>query len=227
MPWHLIQRGHNRGPCFVDDADRDLYLGLLAELSAADGCAVHAYVLMTNHVHLLVTPDGCDSVSRFMKHLGERYVRWFNDRHSRRGSLWSGRFRSCLVDSDAYLMTCQRYIELNPVRAGMVAHPREYRWSSYLTNAEGLPSLFIRPHSLMEAFGGSEAARHRGYRDAFPAAFPGSELELVRKSINSGLPLARPEFLKSLEKQLRKRMTPRPSGRPRKDTDRVVESVLW
>src|SRR4051812_23176241 len=131
IPWHIIQRGNNRAVCFAAEADYRRYLDELAELSKRFGCAVHAYALMTNHVHLLLTPDEAEGPGLLMKHLGQRYVQHVNRAYGRSGTLWEGRFRSCLTQSEDYLLACQRYIELNPVRAGMVRHPRDYRWSSY------------------------------------------------------------------------------------------------
>jgi putative transposase len=134
LPLHVIQRGVNRCACFGDESDYGVYLALLEELSTRYECAMHAYVLMTNHVHLLVTPPEPDGASKLMKHLGQRYVQYFNRRHKRTGSLWEGRFRSSLIDSEGYLMRCHRYVEMNPVRAGMVQRPSDYRWSSHGSN---------------------------------------------------------------------------------------------
>jgi putative transposase len=136
----------NRSRCFSGIADRETYLRLIEEHAALCECAVHAYVLMDNHVHLLVTPAKDDSMSRMMKAVGERYVRAFNKRHKRTGTLWEGRFKSSIVETAKYLFTLYRYIELNPVRAGMVAHPSEYAWSSYGANAEGAEVILVKPH---------------------------------------------------------------------------------
>lgn len=132
LPLHLIQRGNNRSACFYADEDYTLYLHHLGELARKFRCAVHAYVLMTNHVHLLLSPVREDGPSLLMKHLGQRYVQYINKTYRRSGTLWEGRFRSSIVQERGYLLRCYRYIELNPVRAGMVRHPRDYRWSSYL-----------------------------------------------------------------------------------------------
>src|SRR5258706_3286643 len=147
-PLHIIQRGVNRAACFAGDSDRILYLALLEELAGQQACAIHAYVLMTNHVHLLLSGDRSDAPSALMKHLGQRYVQTFNRKHGRTGSLWEGRFRSSIVDSDGYLLRCQRYIEMNPIRAGMVTRPDDYPWSSYASNANGAPSTILSPHWL-------------------------------------------------------------------------------
>gem|GEM_PF-2708847 len=147
-PLHLIQRGVNRCACSAGARDYELYLGLLEEMSRRHACEVHAYVLMTNHVHLLLTPTDPDGPSRLMKDLGQRYVQAYNRRHQRTGTLWEGRFKSSIVDSEAYLLRCQRYIEENPVRAGMVAHPSDYAWSSHRFNADGAANTFLVPHPL-------------------------------------------------------------------------------
>jgi len=132
---HIMQRGNNRTACFFADEDYALYLHHLKELSRKFRCAVHAYVLMTNHVHLLLTPAREDGPSLLMKHLGQRYVQYVNRTYRRSGTLWEGRFRSSIVQERGYLLRCHRYIELNSVRAGMVMHPRDYCWSSYCSNA--------------------------------------------------------------------------------------------
>ena len=137
IPWHIIQRGNNRSVCFHAEEDYYFYIYHLAELAARFGCAIHAYVLMTNHVHLLLTPEKANSVALLMKNLGQRYVQYVNRVYRRSGTLWEGRFRSCLTQTDDYVLACYRYIELNPVRAAMVRHPRDYRWSSYPANADG------------------------------------------------------------------------------------------
>jgi len=137
VPVHLIQRGNNRQPCFFADEDYRRYLDWLTEYAGKTGCRIHSYVLMTNHVHLLISADRADAGGALMKLLGQRYVQYVNRVYRRSGTLWEGRFRSCLVQAEDYLLGCQRYIELNPVRANMVAHPAEYRWSSYRANAQG------------------------------------------------------------------------------------------
>ena len=137
VPVHVIQRGNNRGACFVDDEDRNFYLFHLARGLGRCGCQLHAYCLMTNHVHLLLTPEGAESCAVLMKHMGQLRSQYFNKRYGRTGSLWEGRFRSCLVQSEGYVLACYRYIELNPVRASLVIHPGDYPWSSHRNNALG------------------------------------------------------------------------------------------
>ena len=148
-PLHIIQRGNNRNACFFADYDYGCYLHHLGELAARHACAIHAYVLMTNHVHLLLTPRGPDGASLLMKHLGQRYVQYVNRVYKRSGTLWEGRFRSSIVQAETYLLRCLRYIELNPVRAGMVDSPGAYRWSSFRANALGERNPLLTPHSVL------------------------------------------------------------------------------
>ena len=148
VPQHVIQRGNNRAACFFGDADRRFYLKCLAEAAARRGCAVHAYVLMSNHVHLLTTPTERGAVAAMLQDLGRGYVRIINTIHGRTGTLWEGRYRSSLVDSERYLLICHRYIELNPVRAGMVSDPMEYSWSSHAHYTGTRPSKLITEHAV-------------------------------------------------------------------------------
>ena len=138
-PQHVIQRGNNRDIIFVADEDYQFYRDRLAEACRRFGCHLHAYVFMTNHTHLLMTPSTAAGISQVMQSLGRVYVQYFNYRYHRTGTLWEGRFKATLIDTDRYLMTCHRYIELNPVRAGLVQRPEEYGWSSFLRNALGMP----------------------------------------------------------------------------------------
>lgn len=148
IPQHIIQRGNNREPCFFAEEDYRRYLDDLAEVAEKHGCRIHAYVLMTNHVHLLMTPAREHSISDTMQALGRRYVYYINKTYRRTGTLWEGRYKASLIDTEAYLLTCMRYIELNPVRATMVEHPGEYQWSSYAANAQGTTNPRITPHPV-------------------------------------------------------------------------------
>ncbi len=148
VPVHLIQRGNNRQACFFFDEDYQCYLEWLDNYAHDSGCAVHAYALMTNHVHILMTPLKITGAAELMKHLGQRYAQYINRTYKRSGTLWEGRFRSCVAQQENYLLLCQRYIELNPVRAGIVGHPGEYRWSSYRANAHGEAVDLLNHHSL-------------------------------------------------------------------------------
>ena len=141
-PLHLIQRGNNRQACFYTEEDYLLYLDWLKEFAEKCECSVHAYVLMTNHVHLSITPYNKDSAGVMMKRLGQRYLQYINRTYRRSGTLWEGRFRSCFTQEENYILACYRYIELNPVRASIVEHPAEYRWSSFRANAQREASAF-------------------------------------------------------------------------------------
>ena len=217
--WHVWQRGVNRSPCFVDDLDRQRYLGLLKEQGARHGCFVHAYVLMTNHVHLLITPDSDDGLSATMKAINERYVAKFNRRHGRTGPLWEGRHRSNLVQSERYLFVCQTYIELNPVRADMVRHPADYPWSSYLTNATGSPSGLITPHERYVALGRDASERGRAYQQLFHMPPSSKQLETIRGALASGYALGDLAFVKGVENAKGIPMAPRKRGRKRHDAE--------
>lgn len=164
VPLHIIQRGNNRHLCFVSDTDFRVYLSLLEITAKHFGCAIHAYVLMTNHVHLLLSAVDSAGPSLLMKALGQRYTQYMNRRYGRTGTLWEGRFRSCLVEGERYLLTCQRYIELNPVRAGMVPTPGKYQWSSYRANAEGSKDVLITHHETYLRLGADPLARRAAYR---------------------------------------------------------------
>jgi putative transposase len=189
IPLHIIQRGNNRMACFHLQDDYLVYLDMLRECAFDAGCAVHAYVLMSNHVHLLLSPDTADSVSTLMQRLGQRYVQYFNRRHARTGTLWEGRFRSSAVQDALYFLVCQRYIELNPVRAHMVNSPADYPWSSHRVNAFGQESALITPHSVYASLGRIPALRHAAYRHLFNETFSDELLEEVRKAGNSNRPL--------------------------------------
>src|SRR5687768_4096313 len=167
LPLHIIQRGNNRTACFFADEDYGRYLHHLADLARRFECAVHAYALMTNHVHVLLTPTKAEGPSLLMKHLVQRYVQYVNRVYRRSGTLWEGRFRSSLVQHQGYLLKCQRYIELNPVRAGMVQFPGTYAWSSYRANAELRSSALVTPHEEYLALGETSEERAEVYRRSF------------------------------------------------------------
>jgi putative transposase len=185
-PLHVVQRGINRSTCFFAEADYRTYLHYLAVFSARFGCSVHAYCLMTNHVHLLLTPHTADACALVMKNLGQRYVQGVNHRLGRTGTLWEGRFYSCLVPSESYVLACYRYIELNPVRAGMVAAATQYRWSSYGANAEGKGNAFIRPHAAYDGLGLESEQRSRAYKNMCDQGVPALVVEEIRKATRVG-----------------------------------------
>ncbi len=159
LPMHIIQRGNNRQACFYAEQDYQFYLEWLGKYAEETDSSVHSYVLMTNHVHLLLTPARGESSAQLMKRLGQRYVQYINRTYRRSGTLWEGRYRSCLTQDDGYLLNCHRYIELNPVRAKMVEHPADYPWSSYRANGQGVKSDILKPHHQYEALGSTQAER--------------------------------------------------------------------
>jgi putative transposase len=189
VPLHIIQRGNNRIPCFASPDDYRVYLDMLRECAFDCGCALHAYVLMTNHVHLLLSPSDDDGASSMMQRLGRRYVCYFNRRHARTGTLWEGRFRSSLVQDERYLMICHRYIELNPIRAYMAEVPSDYPWSSYRANAFGQPNHLLTPHLLYTRLGNDAAARQAAYQHLFVEALSNDTLDQLRQAGKGNRPL--------------------------------------
>ena len=185
-PLHVVQRGINRGSCFFSDEDYEIYLHYLRASAKRFPCSVHAYCLMTNHVHLLLTPHEHDACGAFMKYVGQCYVQTVNRRFARTGTLWEGRFHSSPVCSDNYVLACYRYIELNPVRAGMVATPAQYPWSSYAANAEGKSNGLLRPHSAYEGLAGEAHQRADSYKSLCSDALPASDIEDIRKAARVG-----------------------------------------
>ena len=214
IPWHIIQRGNNRSACFYADEDYRRYLDTLGEMAQKYDCAIHAYVLMTNHVHLLLTPKKKDSASLLMKHLGQRYVQYVNRVYRRSGTLWEGRFRSCLTQSEDYVLSCYRYIELNPVRAAMVTHPREYRWSSYLANAEGVADDLLGPQTEYLRLGRDAETRRAAYRDLFRAHIDEARIGEIRQATNGNYALGNTRFKEEIEQALKRRAAPGKRGRP-------------
>jgi putative transposase len=183
---HLIHRGHNRAACFHDDRDREHYLEALRRGSERARCAIHAYVLMPNHAHLLVTADDALAPARLMQSLGRRYVGYFNKRYGRTGTLWEGRYRSSLIDSERYFLQCSRYIEMNPVRAGIVSEPAAYRWSSFRSNAEGQHDVLVRWHPVYLALGSWGTARRDAYRALFQTPLSWPMLDAIRRAAARG-----------------------------------------
>lgn len=214
IPLHIIQRGNNRQNCFYSEKDYRCYLEWLKEYSREEGCQVHAYVLMTNHVHLLASSSEASGIGNMMKRLGQRYVQYFNRTSGRSGTLWEGRFRSCLVQGDAYLLQCQRYIELNPVRAGIVKHPVDYPWSSYGTNAQGELNDLIHPHSLYQKLGDTPTERFASYRALFDSRLEQGVIEQIRSATNGNYALGNDRFAEDVEKLLGRRATRGIPGRP-------------
>ena len=215
VPQHVIQRGNNREPCFYSQQDYFKYLDNLHEAATNNAAAIHAYVLMTNHVHILVTPGKPHSITHMMQDLGRRYVRYINQTYKRTGTLWEGRYKAGLVDSEAYLLTCMRYIELNPVRASMVKHPEEYRWSSYSTNANGKTNRLIQQHPIYSMLGENEVDRQYAYRELFRNDLDNGVIHSIREALHQELVLGREDFKDRIEKMNTPQVRPGKSGRPR------------
>jgi putative transposase len=186
VPLHIVQRGNNRTTTFHSLDDFQRYREILQLTSGRFRCAIHAYVLMRNHVHLLITPEESDGPSRMMQLIGRKFVRYVNTRIHRTGTLWEGRFRSSLINSERYFLTCSRYIELNPVRAQMVQHADRYRWSSHHCNALGDLDPLITPHELYCALGTTPALRQTAYRSLFQTPLELSTLDRIRRATNRG-----------------------------------------
>jgi putative transposase len=217
-PHHIVQRGNDRQDIFRDDQDRRKYLDWLEELAAQFDVAVHAYVLMPNHVHLLATPAEAPAMSGLMQALGRRYVRWFNDRHQRTGALWEGRFFSSLIEADRYLLACYRYIEMNPVRAGLVAEPAAYTWSSHRHHVGLRIDTVVSDHSLFWDLGNTPFDRQTTYKGMFDHAGEAEEVEVIRKGIRQNLALASGALADATTIPVAYLPKARKAGRPRKST---------
>jgi putative transposase len=215
-PHHVIQRGNNRQEVFHDAVDCERFLSLLGELAPAHDVAVHAYVLMPNHVHLLMTPRDATGISRLMQALGRRYVSWFNKRHSRTGGLWEGRFRASVLESERYLFACSRYIEMNPVRAGLVTDPADYRWSSFAHHVGLRPEPLIREHALVWSLGNTPYERQAAYRRLFEQPSAEGETDRIRQAVHGGWAIGDPAFASAVGNQAHRRALPARPGRPRK-----------
>lgn len=224
VPQHVVQRGNNRLPCFLDDEDRQRYLQCLREGLLRYGCVLHAYVLMTNHVHLLMTPHEVGAVSRLMQTFGRNYAGLFNGRHGRTGTLWEGRYKSCLVDSEQYLLTCYRYIELNPVRARMVDDPAAYPWSSYRANGLGQPNTLITSQATYLALDKEDAGRHAAYRELVQQALSEETLAEIRVYLQQQRALGTDRFREQVQSKLQRFAGVRPAHRPRKESP--LERIL-
>jgi len=219
QPLHVIQRGNNREPIFAADEDYRFYLRCLQEAAEAQSLTIHAYVLMTNHVHLLVTPETELSLPKTLQSIGRRYVQYFNSTYQRTGTLWEGRYKSTLIDSERYLLTCMRYIEMNPVRAEMVAHPSDYPWSSYRANAQGNSNVLIASHALYRSLGRTDKERQSAYRQLFRAQVSKADEDAIRDATNKGWALGDSHFSAKVEALTDRRATPLPRGRHKQKTE--------
>lgn len=219
IPWHIIQRGNNRSACFFHRDDYQYYLRTLAAQSRKFECAVHAYVLMTNHIHLLLTPSEKDGASSMMKHLGQRYTQYINRTYRRSGTLWEGRFHSCLTSEDNYVLACYRYIEMNPVRAHLARAPGDYEWSSYRRNAQGARDRLITEHEAYLGLSHNAAERYRAYRGLFSEGSEQRLFEHIRAATYGNYALGSEGFQTEIEKMLKRRATPGKCGRPKQMRD--------
>jgi putative transposase len=215
VPLHIVQRGHNREPCFFGEEDYQSYLYWLGEALKKESCALHAYALMTNHVHLLITPRQAEAVPRLIIALGRRYVQYINTTYRRTGTLWDSRYKSSLIQAETYLLACQRYIELNPVRAAMVDDPAHYRWTSYRHHALGQANPILTPHPLYLALGKDDNTRQTAYRALFRAQLDKAAIDDIRLALNQNQPLGNSRFYDKIEAMTGQRREAKPRGRPR------------
>lgn len=215
-PHHLMQRGNNRQAIFFTEADYHYYLACLHQAKQQCQCRLYAYVLMTNHVHLLVEPTHMGGLGRLMQSVGRRYVRYINVTYQRSGTLWEGRFKSAAVDRDAYLIMCSRYVELNPVRAGMVPHPRDYPWSSYQYRALGIADALLDDDPWYGGLGASPQQRQQVYREWMDASIASGEWEDIRRATQRARVIGTDAFQREIEAQIGRRVRGETRGRPRK-----------
>ncbi|NOX08876.1 MAG: transposase [Gammaproteobacteria bacterium] len=206
QPMHIVHRGNDRNPIFFTNRDYYVYLKVLREAAIRYECDIHAYVLMTNHVHMLMTPHSKEGPSRCVQMLGNKYVRYINGIYQRTGTLWEGRFKSALIDSENYLLMCYRYIELNPVRANMVSLPGNYWWSSYRCNALGQENMLLTPHAVYMGLGSTDVDRRQLYQGLFSGCIDKDNLQLIRKSTRSGLVVGNDVFKEKIAEVLRRKV---------------------
>ena len=213
-PHHVIQRGNNRQPIVLDETDRKMLHSLWLEESQRQKVAVNAYVLLDNHFHMLLTPPSDEAMSLMMQSVGRTYVRYFNNRHKRSGTLWEGRYKSSLLDSEAYLLTCMAYIDLNPVRAGVAESADAFNWSSYKHLIGQKIDKLVTPHALYWGLGNTPFAREAAYAELVASGLSESIQKDLTESALKGRVVGRPDFLKLLEKTTRRQILPQKAGRP-------------
>ncbi|HUD34444.1 MAG TPA: transposase [Variovorax sp.] len=218
QPHHVLQRGNNRQPIFVDDIDRERMLALLAENVPRWSIALHAYVLMDNHFHLLATPSTADGLPKFMQAVGRSYVRWFNDRHARTGTLWEGRYRSTVVQAERWLLPCMVSIDLNPVRAGLVPEASAYRWSSHAHYVGVRGDRSISPPPQYWALGNTPFAREAAYAERVAAGIGAADQAVITESLLQGWAAGDPRFLARLQEATPRRVEKMRSGRRLKNS---------
>ena len=216
QPAHVIQRGNCRLAVFFCDDDYRAYLHWLSGGVSKYGCRIHAYVLMTNHVHLLVTPESKDSISRTIQHVGRHYVSYVNRKYGKSGTLWEGRHKGCTLASDGYFLRCMRYIEMNPVRAHMVERPEQYPWSSFKSNASGKSDELITHHKSYAELSATDQLRGEAYRALFDTVMVPEEIDEIRSAVQTGTPLGNDRFRAQIEQTLNCSVGQARRGRPRK-----------
>jgi putative transposase len=216
IPVQVVQRGNNREPIFFRNDDYVAYLGWLKEGAERYQCKIHAYILMRNHVHILVTPKEKDTISRMMQYIGRRYVPYVNSQYGRSGTLWEGRYKGSLVQADTYLMACMRYMELNPVRTKLAKTAASYPWSSYHYNASGRKNNLLTPHKQYLTLGNDDVSRRTAYKALFRQPIDAETLQAIRLAWQSGTPLGNQRFKLKIERILNTKVGYSKQGRPRK-----------
>ena len=227
QPQHIIQRGNNRQVIFASDADYQFFRDALVEAAGRFGLAIHSYVWMTNHIHLLASPLYADSISKALQSVGRRYVQYYNHTYQRTGTLWEGRYRATVIDSEQYLLKLMHYIDMNPVRAGIVRHPRQYAWSSYRHYADGDKgpnSSWLMPHQLYLALGRTDEERRLAYQQLFASIAAEEDLNAIREATNKGWALGSERFQREVEALSARRAASKGRGRPRvRGTENVMK----
>lgn len=214
-PHHIIQRGNNRQPIFASTADYEHLLGLIEEFAKKFGVAVHSYVLMSNHIHLLATPQTADGIPQMMQALGRSYVRYFNSRQARTGTLWEGRYKSTLIQAERYLLACMVYIDLNPVRAGLVGDPADYPWSSYLHYVGRRSDRLVTPHPLYWEMGNTPFARDAAYAELVRSGIGSEKQRALTESTLQGWALGEAHYVAELQRRTERRVSKGRAGRPK------------
>ena len=216
QPQHVILRGNNRTAIFSEEADYRFYLDKLRLACKKHGCDIHAYVLMTNHVHLLITPHQEQNLGKALQTLGRYYVQYYNYCYHRTGTLWEGRYKATLIDTEAYLLICMRYIELNPIRANMVVRLSEYPWSSYGYNAWGQTNDLITPYLEYQRLGATAGERQAAYRQLFEQPISEKNISEIREATNKAWVLGNARFKQNIQKKLKRRVEPAAKGGDRR-----------
>jgi putative transposase len=214
QPHHIIQRGNDNQIIFRDDDDHRRFLECLRESAKFYRVAIHAYVLMPNHVHLLATPADEDGLAAMMQKVGRLYVPWFNNKHGRSGTLFQGRFRTSVIDANAYFLACIRYIELNPLRSQLAFDPLDYPWSSYAHHAGVRPDPLITDHAKYWELGNTPFQREAAYIELAQQGMSGQELDTINAAVLKGAPLGSHEFKVELEHKTKRQILPAKRGRP-------------